>query len=407
MVAHYTGDVDNMPVIDKVFVNTTYTTANATTTDGGLTWALTLADDAGNAAHLNVANAFKANYIVNNTYTISTSAEEFSAKALAAEAGQFDNETSTFVVAGENGGEFKFATGTLTVDINWETKLYLVSFYGTLENGYIVESEYDGAIEGCSLEPSDEIIDVVMNRAYASSYESGANWYITLSQDVEGVANYMLKLDVYCKPSQFLAAGVYQLGVGTGEGYLGTDATTLTVAGQGQYNFTEARLTVETNLADKTYTMVVSGKVQDGRTFLMSYVGKVDGMEIVETDDTPTSLVWDTFSAKKWYSDNWQLTVKDSTEQYTMVFDMRTGNSSINYIPTNVYTIGESYVDTVYVDNNYSTFNGNKKAYESITLDIEYLEASQTYNVSFTVVLVDGREFSGTYSGPIAGSPAA
>lgn len=405
--ANYTGDVDNMPVVDKVFVTTDYTSAKATTADNGLTWALTLADDAGNAAHLNLTNAFQAPYIVNNTYTISTSAEEFSVKALAAEAGQFDNTTSTFVVAGENGGEFKFATGTLTVDIDWEAKEYLISFYGTLENGYIIESEYKGAVEGCSLEQSEEVIDVVMNRAYASSYESGANWYITLSQESEQQSNYILKLDVYCKPSQFLAAGVYQLGVGTGEGYLGVDATTLTVAGQGQYNFTEARLTVETNLADKTYTMVVSGRVQDGRTFLMSYVGKVDGMEIVDTEDTPSDITWSTFSAKKWYSDNWELTIKDSTEQYTMAFDMRTGDSSINYIPTNVYTLGESYVDTVYIDNNYSTFNGNKKAFESVTLNIEYIEASQTYNISFEVKLVDGREFNGTYSGAIAGSPAA
>ena len=405
--ANYTGDVDNMPVVDKVFVNTDYTSAKATTADNGLTWALTLADDAGNAAHLDIVNAFQSPYIVNNTYTISTSAEEFSAKPMAAEAGQFDNTTSTFVVAGENGGEFKFATGTLTVDIDWEAKEYLISFYGTLENGYIIESEYKGAVEGCSLEQSEEVIDVVMNRAYASSYESGANWYITLSQENEQQSNYILKLDVYSKPMQFLAAGVYVLGVGTGEGYLGVDATTLTVAGQGQYNFTEARLTVETNLADKTYTIVVSGRVQDGRTFLMSYVGKVDGMEIVDTEDTPSDITWSTFSAKKWYSDNWELTVKDSTEQYTMAFDMRTGNSSINYIPTNVYTLGESYVDTVYIDNNYSSFNGNKKAFESVTLNIEYMEASQTYNISFEVKLVDGREFSGTYSGAIAGSPAA
>lgn len=405
--ANYTGDVDNMPVVDKVFVNTDYTSAKATTADNGLTWALTLADDAGNAAHLDIVNAFQSPYIVNNTYTISTSAEEFSAKPMSAEAGQFDNTTSTFVVAGENGGEFKFATGTLTVDIDWEAKEYLISFYGTLENGYIIESEYKGAVEGCSLEQSEEIIDVVMNRAYASSYESGANWYITLSQENEQQSSYILKLDVYSKPMQFLAAGVYELGVGTGEGYLGVDATTLTVAGQGQYNFTEARLTVETNLADKTYTIVVSGRVQDGRTFLMSYVGKVDGMEIVDTEDTPSDITWSTFSAKKWYSDNWELTVKDSTEQYTMALDMRTGNSSINYIPTNVYTLGESYVDTVYIDNNYSSFNGNKKAFESVTLNIEYIEASQTYNISFEVKLVDGREFNGTYSGAIAGSPAA
>jgi hypothetical protein len=52
-------------------------------------------------------------------------------------------------------------------------------------------------------------------------------------------------------------------------------------------------------------------------------------------------------------------------------------------------------------------FNGSKKAFESVTLNIEYIEASQTYNISFEVKLVDGREFNGTYSGAIAGSPAA
>ena len=407
LVAHYTGDVEGMPVVDKVFINTNYTTATATTADNGENWNLTLADEAGNTAKINLTNAFKAPYIVTNSYTISTSAEELSAKTMAVEAGQFDGATSTFVVAGENGGEFKFATGTLTVDIDWENQRYLLSFYGTLENGYIIESKYEGAIEGCSLEQSEEIIDVVMNRASATSYESGANWYITLAQ-VEGEqTNYLLKLDVYYIPLPYLPAGVYELGVGTGTGYLGVDATTLTVAGQSQYNFTEARLTVETNLADKTYTMVVSGKVQDGRTFLMSYVGKVDGMEIVEAEDTPTDLTWNKLSAKKWYSDNWELTIKDSTETHTMAFDMRTGNSSINYIPTNIYSLGESYIDTIYVDKNYSAFDGNKKAFESVTLNIEYLEATQTYNVSFDVKLVDGREFSGTYNGAITGCPAA
>ncbi|MBO5829977.1 MAG: hypothetical protein J6R01_00025 [Alistipes sp.] len=407
LVAHYTGDVEGMPVIDKVFIDTNYTTATATTSDNGANWLLTLADADGNAAYLNLANAFVAPYIVNNTYTITTSAEEFSAKALAAAPGQFDSATSKFFVAGENGGEFKFATGTLTVDIEWDTKSYLLSFYGTLENGYIIESKYEGAIEGCSLEQSDEVIDVTMNRAYASSYESGANWYITLAQIDGEVTNYLLKLDVYNTPLPYLPAGVYELGVGTGTGYLGVDATTLTVAGQTQYNFTEARLTVETNLADRTYTMVVSGKVQDGRTFLMSYTGKVDGMEIVNQDDNPTDLVWNSFAAKKWYSDNWQLTVTDSTGAYWMEFDMRVGDSSVNYIPTNVYNLGESYVDTIYIDNNYSEFNDNRRAYESVMLNIEYLEATQTYNISFEVKLVDGREFSGTYSGAVEGSPAA
>ena len=137
LVANYTGDVDNMPVIDIVTIATTCNAASASTTDNGKTWKLTMADAEGNKALFNLVNAFDAPYIAKNTYTISTSAEEFRVKRAAAEMGQFDSETSYFEVAGEN-GHFKFSKGTLNVDIDWTNQKYLMTFYGELENGYVI-----------------------------------------------------------------------------------------------------------------------------------------------------------------------------------------------------------------------------------------------------------------------------
>ena len=157
--AYYTGDVDNMPVIDIVTIATTCTTASATTTDNGKTWALTMADAEGNKALFNLVNAFDAAYIAKNTYTISTSAEEFRVKRAAAEMGQFDSETSYFEVAGVD-GKHKFSKGTLNVDIDWTNQKYLMTFYGELENGYVIELQFNDAIQGVSLAQSEEIISV-------------------------------------------------------------------------------------------------------------------------------------------------------------------------------------------------------------------------------------------------------
>ena len=403
LVANYTGDVENMPVVDKVTVSAKYTSANATTADSGRNWSLTLADATGNTAVINLANAFKAPYIVANSYTINTSAEEYSVKRQAAEAGQFDSETSYFVVAGDQ-TQYKFATGTLTMDINWATSTYMLSFYGKLENGYIIESEYNGVIEGCSLKQSDEIIDFELNTASARSYNDNTNWYLTFTQTIDGVENYRLILDAYCPSRDYLPAGIYEIGNSNDGCSLGADLTTLHVWGESTYHAVEARATVTTNMATKEYTFVISLKVEDGRTFLMSYVGKVIDMEIVDAEDVPEDINWTTVTARHWYQDNWQLVIKDESEAYSLEFDLYCSDTSLSYIPTGVYTLTGS---TFYIKNNYSKFNGSSNAYKEITLDITYNEATETYDISFDIILSDDRTLTGSYSGAVAGSPIA
>lgn len=402
MEATYTGDIDGMPVIDKVLIATTFTSARATTTDQGVSYALTLSDADGNEARLNVVNARKANYLANSAYTISTSSEQLGAELLDVEAGQFDAATSTFFVAGDKGGEYAYATGTLNVDIDWEGERYLISFYATLENGYIVEAEYTGTVEGCSLAQSQEIIDIVMGKATARSYDSNTNWYITFSQSVDGVEKYRLVLDTYCAAAEYLPTGVYKLGVGSGEGYLDANATILTIAGEGQYTFVEASATVTVNMADKSYLFDITGKVEDGRTFKMSYTGAVEGMAITDMEELPTDIEWSSFSARHWYSDNWELTIKDKDEKYVIVLDMRTNDSSLNYIPSGTYTLGDT---GAYINNYYSSFNGNKSAYSDVELVLDYNADTSEYALSFDITLTDGSNLQGSYNGPIEGTP--
>ena len=399
LVATYNGDVDNMPVIDVVTVNTTFTSASASSVDG-VNWTLNLADDNGNAAKFDIVNSFKADYIVNNSYTISTSAEEFATRA--AEAGQFDGETSTFTVAGEDGAKC-FLTGTLHIDIDWDSQKYMLSFYGTLPGNYIIEAEYEGSIDGISLVPKEEIVEAVFDTATARSFENNTNWYITFTQTVDGEEKYRLVLDAFCPASEYLLAGVYST-KGAEEGRsLNADGTSLRIAGEGQYYSTEARANVNVDMAAKTYSFDISFKVADGRTFKFSYTGKVDGMEIIDTEDVEGDINWTTFKAKRWYSDNWEFTIADAESKYTLAFDMRTGDSSLNYIPSGVYTIGTS---GQYIDSYYSAFNGSKSAYNAVSLELTYHEDSKTYDVKFDATLTDDRQFKGSYSGVVEGCPA-
>ena len=398
LVATYNGDVDNMPVIDIVNVNTTFTEASATS-ENGVNWTLNLRDDAGNAAKFDIVNAFKADYIVNNSYTISTSAEEFSTRAT--EAGQFDGETSTFTVAGQEAKQF--LTGTLHVDIDWTNQKYMLSFYGTLPGNYVVEAGYEGAITGISLAPKEEIIEAVFDTATARSFESNTNWYVTFTQTVDGTEQYRLTLDAYCPASEYLLAGFYST-KGAEEGRsLNADGTTLRVAGEGQYSASEARANVNIDMTAKTYSFDISFKVNDGRTFKFSYTGTVDGMDITEPEEVEGEISWTTFKAKNWYSDNWEFSIVDAEGSYKLAFDMRTGDSSLNYIPSGTYTIGTS---GQYIDAYYSTFNGSKSAYKEVTLKLTYHEDTKTYDVEFDATLMDDRQFKGSYSGAVEGTPA-
>lgn len=399
LVATYTGDVDNMPVIDIVTIDTTFTAASAASSDG-VNWTLNLSDDAGNSAKFDIVNAFKAEYIVNNSYTISTSAEEFSTRA--AEAGQFDGETSTFTVAGE--GARKFLTGTLHIDIDWTNQRYLLSFFGTLPDNYVIEVEYEGAIDGISLAPKEEIIEAVFDTATARSFENNTNWYITFTQTENGEEKYRLVLDAFCPASEYLMAGFYSTKGAEDGRSLNLDGTTLRVAGEGQYTSTETRANVNIDMVAKTYSFDISFLIADGRIFKFSYTGTVDGMEITELEDIEGDIEWTTFVARKWYSDNWEINIANADDSYIIVFDMRTGNNSINYIPSGVYTLDGA---TQYIDSYYSSFNGTKNAFKEATLNLTYHEDTETYDLEFAVTLTDDRELSGKYSGAIEGSPQA
>ncbi len=399
--ASYVGDVDGMPVVDVITVNTKFNSASATTADNGKNWTLNFADADGNKASFNLCNAFQASYIVNNSYVINTSTEGEEVNPDVVAPGQFDAATSTFTIAGQEAAQF--LTGTLHLDIDWETQKYMMTLYATLPGNYVVEAEYQGAIEGVSLAPSDDIIDVMLTSASARAYESNTNWYIEFAQTDNGVEKYRLVLDVFCPASEYLPAGYYKMNVSEDGRYLGGDATSLRVAGEGQYAAVDAGASVSIDMEQKTYTFDISFKVQDGRTFKLAYVGEVDGMPIVETQEVPDDIAWTTFVAKKWYSDNWNLTVKSADEAFIMDFDLRTGNSDVNYISSGVYVIGES---GQYIDANYSKFNGNSKAFKDATLNVTYNEADKTYDISFDVTLHDGRNFTGSYSGAVQGSPA-
>ncbi|MBR5843261.1 MAG: hypothetical protein IKY75_01610 [Bacteroidaceae bacterium] len=399
--ATYTGDVDGMPVVDIITVNAKFNTASATTADNGKNWTLNFADADGNSASFNLCNAFQTSYIVNNVYVINTSTESEEVNPDVVAPGQFDAATSTFTVAGQE--PTQFLTGTLTVDINWDEQKYMVTFYGSLDGNYVIEADYQGSIEGVSLAPSDDVIDVMLTSATARAYESNTNWYIEFAKTDNGVEKYRLVLDAFCPASEYLPAGYYKLNVSDEGRYLGSDATSLRVAGEGQYSALDAGASVTIDMEKKTYTFDISFKVQDGRTFKLAYVGEVEGMPIVETQEVPDDIAWTTFVAKKWYSDNWNLSVKSADAAYAMDFDLRTGDSSANYITSGVYTLGE---EGQYIDGNYSKFNGNSKAYKEATLNVTYNEADKTYDISFDVILHDGRNFTGAYSGAVEGSPA-
>ena len=393
--AHYTGDVDNMPVVDIVTVATTCTTASATTNDNGKNWTLTMADAEGNKALFNLANAFYAPYIAKNTYTISTSAEEFRVKRAAAEMGQFDSETSYFEVAGEN-GHFKFSKGTLNVDIDWTNQKYLITFYGELENGYVIELQFNDAIEGVSLAQSEEVISVEMDVATAKSYDP-TNYYLTFTKNENGVEMYRLVLDAYCPSMAYLPAGTYSTKEAIDGCRLDGETSTLYITGEGQYYAKEARAEVFTDMVNKTYTFNMSFQIEDGRTFAFSYVGKVDGSEIVDSEIDADAIEWTVFSAKRWYGDNWELKVVSADEANTLVFDLRVGDSSASYLLPGVYELNAD--EAQYIDGSYSMFNKNKNVFKAAVLSVMYDEGTGEHTIMFDVTINDGSNFTGNYQG--------
>lgn len=395
-VASYEGDVEGMPIKNTILVKTTFTQAEAAMTDSeGEFWTLTMRDDIGQEARFDLYNSYGMPYICRNSYTLSTSAE---AENNDFEPGEFDGTTSTFTVVGPGEGTHKFVTGTLHVDIDWSGELYLMTFYGTLENDVVVEAEFLGAVEGISLAQSDKVYEVTFNEAVASSLDGGAYW-TTYLKNKEG---YEVKLVAECAASpDGLPAGEYTAGVGAG--HLSLESTYITIPGQQLYYFTSATLTVTIDQQAKQYGFELVGQLEDGRTYKSLFTGEVEGMVVKEQEEVADDLVWESATAKKWYSDNWEINLADTTGEHAITFDMRVGNSDINYIPSGTYTEDQS--SGKYIDTNYSKYNG-AKVISAAVLEVAYDEVSHNYELSFAITLADGREITGKYSGLVAGSPA-
>ena len=120
-------------------------------------------------------------------------------------------------------------------------------------------------------------------------------------------------------------------------------------------------------------------------------------MEIVDTEEIPDNINWNSASAKHWYSDNWQLIIKDESGAYNLEFDLRCGDSSYTYLPAGVYELNAD--EAMYIDGNYSKFNGNSKAFKAAVLSIMYDEDSNVHTILFDVTLTDDRNFAGTFTG--------
>lgn len=394
-VATYEGEVDNMPIKNTIRVKTTFNSAAAARiVEDGSMWKLTLTDELGQEAVLDLYNAFSISYLQSNSYTISNAAEDENPDF---EPAEFNAETSTFKVVGAGEGTHKFAAGTLHVSIDWANERYMMSLYATLENEVVVEAEYAGAVEGISLAQSEEVTEITFTKATASSLENGAYWTIYMSND----AGYEAKIVAECAPSpNGLPAGEYPAGVGAGR--VSMDSSYINIPDQKLYYYTALNLTVTIDQQAKTYGFVLEGRFEDGRTYKSLFSGEVDGMKVVEQEEVG-EIVWETVTAKHWYSDNWEMNLTDSTGEHTLKFDMRIGDSSLSYIPSGTYTEDQSLEQ--YIDSYYSMYNG-VKVISKAELVVNYDETTHNYDLQFAVTLTDGREIAGTYQGAVEGSPA-
>ena len=150
-------------------------------------------------------------------------------------------------------------------------------------------------------------------------------------------------------------------------------------------------------MVNKSYTFNMSFQIEDGRTFAFSYIGKVDGMEIVDSEIDADAIEWTVFSTKRWYSDNWELKVENADGSYSLVFDLRVGDSSATYLLPGVYELNAD--EAQYIDGSYSMLNKNKNVFTDAILSVMYDESTGEHTIMFDVTINDGTNFTGNYQG--------
>lgn len=399
LVAAYEGEVDGMPVKSTIFLNTNFTSASAEkkAADGSL-WSLTLRDDNGNETTLDLYNAHKLNYLATCSYTASNAPEATNTDF---EAGEFNGSTSTFKVAqGAGAGEHRYTTGTLHVETDFVNQLYLMSLYATLENGVVIEAEFLGAVEGISLAPSTESTEVTFTTASASSIDKGAYWNINLSNP-EG---WEARISAECTPSpDGLPADTYTAGLGAG--HIALEGAYIVVPGERQYYMTGITMVVSTDYTTKSYTLDLTAKIEDGRTFHCLFEGVVEGMEVKAPVVLESQVSWATASASGW-RDWWTLTLADANGDYTTALDLRSASEEM--ISAGTYEEKSSAYDPYAVMFNYCKVTAGDTEYKvkGAVVEVAYDEATQEYAITANLTLSNGHQFTGTYQGKVAGSPA-
>ncbi len=396
--ATYEGEVDGMPIHNTITVKTSFTRATAVKqSEDGSKWTLTLTDAENQTARFDLYNTYAAKYLAVNIYTCSTSAEANNSDF---EPGEFDGTTSTFtVVGGAGAGVHKYANGTLHVDLDWTSERYLMTFFGTLENGVVVEAEYVGAVEGISLAPSTEEIEVTFERATASSLDKGAYWSLNFT-NAEG---YEARFSAECAASPLgLPAGEYTAGMGAGHIDLAT--AYIKVPGERQYYYTALSVMVSIDYEASTYRFDLTGKLEDGRTYFCTYEGIVEGMEVEKQEELLDRVPWASASASGWGT-WWTLTMKSADGEYEVAIDLR--SPSDLYLPSGTYVVKEDTSIEYAVMLNYSILKIGGKEYglSEVTLLLTYDEDSFDYQIDLSMTLSNGSQIGGTYAGPVTGSP--
>lgn len=398
LVATYEGEVEGMPVKNTIYLKTTFTTASAERkgADSSL-WSLTLGDDKGNQTTLELYNAFNLNYLATCPYTASNSPE---ADNTDFEAGEFNGALSTFTIdAGAAAGEHLFATGTLHVEADFTNRLYMMSLYATLANGVVVEAEYMGAVEGISLAPSTELVEVDFTSSTATSIDNGAYWNVNLS-NAEG---WEARFSAECPPSpKGLPAGSYTAGMG--EGHISLEGAYIFVPGEMQYYMTAVMLVVENDYDTQSYSFDMTAKIEDGRTFHCLFEGKVEGMEVAEPVVIEGDVTWTKASASGWGT-WWTLNLEDANGDNKLAVDLRSDSDSM--ISAGTYKGMPDTSDPYAVMFNYSKMVIGDTEYKltDAVIEVAYDEAANSYTVEADLTLSDGTQLSGCYAGEVVGSP--
>ena len=319
------------------------------------------------------------------TYTYSADAKE---------AGFFNSKS--YITLYKPYATSAISEGTVTVEREGDS--YSINMYMTLEDGRIIDFEYDGAITGTPTfdNPVVETPVVELSRVAVEVYSSGKNNTLTFF-DAEGNE---LALDTYAPEAcAFLPTGEYKIGTGTG--FIKIDnAPSYTYY---KSNGTKTALKEGTMLVSndgKTYTFEMAFILEDGKEYKAKYVGEIPNFSQYVTKE---------MSAAK-YNENPQtpgtfyVTLNDASWGVEMALEL-VGNAADTTLQPGTYNFSAeaapmSVTATSYITTYKPTLSGNVSA-GSVTVTKD----GDNYTISMNLTLTDSRVCDFTYTGAITGTP--